>query len=209
MKKKIMALAICAVMSLSMSVTAFAANSPTQETAEDSQEVAALTVTGEGLQDMAVDATLQEKIDATNAELQGQGIEIVSQTTKDLVAAGTYTWTLDVSDAYIGKAVLVDHYHNGVWTRQICTISGSKTITASFADASPVVIRVTNKTAAELSKMGIVSNEKKASDGTTSEAKTTSKTGSSPKTGSSDLALILALIACVSGGALVSTKKVR
>lgn len=157
--KKVVAILLAGVLTLGLSMTAFAADSPSADTDETVLEA---TVT-DGVGNVVVSTTYatEEEAAAVEALAADSAATLESVVGAEAASGLTLATVMDVtvenwdgnpitiSFAYPGvtadSSVIVLHYTNGAWVQEACTLSAGY-IAVTFTSFSPVAIYVDEST---------------------------------------------------------------
>ena len=211
--KKVVALLMAAVLTVGMTVTAFAAPSPS---ANADIVTAAKDADGNAvdLSDIIVsenyDAAEQSAVDAIKADSQAVLASVVGQSTaanysllRDVKVIGNVkfpvTLTFKIAGVTASSKVIVLHYYDGSWHQENPTV-GDGTVTVTFDRLSPVAFYVQNANGS-----GNGGNGGNGANGNGSGSQVVS-----PKTGSSPVMMYAVIAAVVAAaGMCVTYKKKR
>lgn len=209
--KKIAALLLAGVFTLGITMTAFAAPSPTADynysgvTASSTAGEVVVSASYETEEEKAAAVALAEDPVNTLAEVAGaEAAEDMSLAALfDVSVTGDVTFpvtiTFSVSGVTTSSTVYVLHYVNGAWQRENPTL-GTGTVTVTFSSLSPVAIYVDKASAAN----GASGTGASGTTGTADTGKT------SPKTGEAPVMAVVAIIACCAvTGMAVSVRRKR
>ena len=199
--KKVVALLMAAVLTVGMTVTAFAAPSPS---ANADIVTAAKDADGNAvdLSDIIVsenyDAAEQSAVDAIKADSQAVLASVVGQSTAANVKFPV-TLTFKIAGVTASSKVIVLHYYDGSWHQENPTV-GDGTVTVTFDRLSPVAFYVQNANGS-----GNGGNGGNGANGNGSGSQVVS-----PKTGSSPVMMYAVIAAVVAAaGMCVTYKKKR
>lgn len=198
--KKMMSMLAAIVMVLAMTVTAFAAPSPS----EDQKVVSGNVTLADGTKITVDAATASDYITLSNASYNAtapEGYSILSSTDVTLAdGVSSMDVVLSVQGVKKGEKVVVMQYVDGEWV----TLTG-----VAVADNQVQVTITKSGTLAVCVASASTTNNGTATTTTTSKTASTTSSTTSPKTGEANMAVVALLAIAFAGAAVVAGKKVN